>query len=332
MTTTTQIGVIGAGAWGTALAIVAARNGHRVVAWDHNPDIARTINRMHKHPFALSDIDLDPNIVGIDTIDSIIECSLILAAVPAQFMRTALLLLREHVNPEAIVVLCAKGIEVDSGHLMSEVADASIPGVQPVILSGPSFASEVAAGLPTAITVAADRRPNALYVAQLLGDKYFRTYVSEDPIGAQIAGASKNVLAIGCGIAESKGLGKNAIAALITRGIAEINRLSTAMGGCSQSMLELAGIGDLVLTCTNSQSRNFSFGYNVGQEKKPVATLIELGGTVEGFASSASILKLSRRHNVVMPIIEAVHRVLHQQAPINSTISELLTRSVDYSS
>ena len=325
----TKVGIIGAGAWGAALATVAARNNHPTVVWDVNLDIAKTINSTHKHPFALTDIPLDSLITGTTDIDQVCGCPLILAAVPSQFMRSALAPLRNRIQTPSIVTLCAKGIEKDSSQLMSEVAKDTIPGIPTVILSGPTFSTEVASGLPTAITLAADDANNASYVAQILGSESFRPYLSDDPIGAQISGAAKNVLAIACGIAEGKSLGQNAIAALITRGITEIDRLSTAMGGSGRSMMEPAGVGDIVLTCTSSQSRNFSFGRSIGQEKSSITSLVDSSGTVEGFATAASISQLSRRHSVEMPIMEAVSAVLHRQAGIDDTISGLLTRSLE---
>ena len=322
------MGIIGAGAWGTALATVAARNNHPTVVWDVNLDIARVINSTHRHPFALTGVPLDSLITGTTDIGQVCSCPLILAAVPSQFMRSALAPLRNRIQMPSIVTICAKGIEKDSSQLMSEVAKDSIPGIPIVILSGPTFSAEVASGLPTAITLAANNANNASYVAQILGSESFRPYLSKDPIGAQIAGAAKNVLAIACGIVEGKALGQNAIAALITRGIAEIDRLSTAMGGSGQSMMEPAGVGDIVLTCTSSQSRNFSFGRSVGQEKASIASILNSSGTVEGFATAASISQLSHRHQIEMPIMEAVAAVLHQQARIDETISSLLTRSL----
>ena len=324
------IGIIGGGAWGTALAAVAARNTHRVVIWDINPDIARTLNLSHQHPFAFPEILLDGKISGVEDIEEVCECPLVLAAVPSQFMRAALTSLQKYIDPKTIVSLCAKGIEIDSGKLMSQVAEEIIPGIAIVVLSGPTFSAEVADGLPTAITLAAESEPDAHIVAKILGNTNFRPYLSNDLIGAQISGAAKNVLAIACGIAEAKSLGQNAVASLITRGIAEISRLSSAMGGATQSIMEPAGNGDNVLTCTSSQSRNFSFGQQVGQEKTTIATLIQSSGTVEGYTTAASITQLSHKYAIEMPIIRAVSDVLHNHARIDETISKLLTRSLEH--
>ena len=325
------VGIIGGGAWGTALATVAARNNHRGMVWDINPDIGQSINRYHQHPFAFPDILLNENISGAENIEEVCKCPLILAAVPSQFMRETLARAERHIESEAIVALCAKGIEIDSGKLMSEVAETILPELSIVVLSGPTFAAEVATGLPTAITLAAENKTDASFVAEILGHHTFRPYLSNDLIGAQISGAAKNVLAIACGIASAKSLGQNAAAALITRGIAEIGRLSAAMGGSELSIMEPAGIGDIVLTCTSSQSRNFSFGHQVGQEKAEIPALIQSSGTVEGFMTAASITQLSQKYAVEMPIMKAVSDVLHNHAQIDYTISKLLTRLLEHS-
>ena len=325
----TEVGILGAGAWGTALAAVAARNNHRVVLWDINPIIADSINGTHKHPYALPNVMLNPLIRGTPHIEEVGNCPLILGVVPAQFMRAGLTQLAEHFQNSSSLTLCAKGIEKDTGRLMTDVLEETIPGTRAVVLSGPTFAGEVALGLPTAITLAAKDPSDASYVAEIIGGAQFRTYVSDDPIGAQVAGATKNVLAIACGIAEGKSLGQNAIAAIITRGIAEIARLTTALGGSAGSMLELAGVGDVVLTCTSSQSRNFSFGFHVGLEQTPISDLIKSSGTVEGFGTAASVAYLSQRLQIDMPIMQAVAQVLHQGANIDATISSLLARSTN---
>ncbi|MEE2694222.1 MAG: NAD(P)H-dependent glycerol-3-phosphate dehydrogenase [Pseudomonadota bacterium] len=322
----TDVGVLGAGAWGTALATVAARNKHRVVLWDIDPVIAESINNTHKHPVAFPNVELSPLIRGTSHIEEIGSCPLILAVVPAQVMRSALSQLAEHLKSTARLTLCAKGIEKNTGQLMTDVAEETIPGARAVILSGPTFAGEVALGLPTAITLAARGSSDAPYVAQILGGTKFRTYISDDPIGAQVAGATKNVLAIACGISAGKSLGQNAIAAIITRGIAEISRLAIALGASEGSMMELAGVGDVVLTCTSSQSRNFSFGRRVGQEQASINELIKSSGTVEGFGTAASIAQLSQKLQIQMPIMQAVAKILHQGANIDDTIANLLTR------
>ena len=327
MSRVAEVGVLGAGAWGTALATVAARNNHRVVLWDIDPAIADSINKVHKHPFALSGVKLNPLIRGTPHIEEIGSCPLILAVAPAQLMRSALTQLAEHLESTSRLTLCSKGIEKNTGQLMTSIAEETAPDARPVILSGPTFAEEVALGLPTAITLAAKSPSDAHYVAQIMGSEKFRTYVSSDPIGAQVAGATKNVLAIACGIAEGKSLGQNAIAAIITRGIAEISRLAIALGGSAASMMEPSGVGDVVLTCTSSQSRNFSFGRSVGEEHTPIGDLIKSSGTVEGFGTAASIAYLSNKLQIEMPIMQAVAKILHQGADIDETISSLLTRS-----
>ncbi|MBT06187.1 MAG: glycerol-3-phosphate acyltransferase [Rhodospirillaceae bacterium] len=327
MAAVNEVGILGAGAWGTALATVAARNNHRVVLWDINPIIAGCINDVHKHPFALSNVKLSPLIRGTSRIEEVGNCPLILGVVPAQLMRSGLTQLAAHIQNPSSLTLCAKGIETDTGCLMTDVLEETMPGTRAVVLSGPTFAGEVALGLPTAITLAAKDPRDASYVAKIMGGTRFRAYVSNDPIGAQVAGATKNVLAIACGIAEGRSLGQNAIAAIITRGIVEIGRLTAALGGSTGSMMEPSGVGDVVLTCTSSQSRNFSFGSRVGQERTSISDLIKSSGTVEGFGTAASIAHLSQRLQIEMPIMQAVAQVLHQGANIDDTISNLLARS-----
>ena len=326
MDQSTQIGIVGAGAWGTALATVAARNGHSVAIWDPDHEIIETINREHRHPRALEGVALDKKIVGKESVEEAARAPLVLMAVPAQSMRSAMGTLAPYVRPGTILVICAKGIEIETGALMSEIVTTHAPQTTVAALSGPTFADEVAHGLPTAVTVATNEATAGEKIVRALGSKGFRPYLSDDLVGTQVGGAVKNVLAIACGITHGLALGDNARSAVITRGIVEIGRLSLVLGGKSETLMGLSGIGDLVLTCTSEQSRNYSFGRYLGSGH----TLENVPGrsstTIEGVATAASVTNLSSRHELEMPISNAVNSVLHHGADVRDEISALLAR------
>ncbi len=321
-----QIGVIGAGAWGTALSTVAARNGHEVALWDPVQDIAVAVNREHRHPFALKGVQLDPAIVGKGDLEETAAATILLVAVPAQSMRTALETLNHYIKPGTILVICAKGIEIGTGALMSDIAGQCAPQASTAILSGPTFASEVARGHPTAVTLATDEGEVGERIVHAIGSQSFRPYLSNDVIGTQVGGAIKNVLAIACGIARGRELGDIARSAVITRGIAEIGRLSLALGGKPETLMSLSGIGDVVLTCTSEQSRNYSLGVNIGAGQTLENAISEVGSTIEGIPTAASVTNLSSQHNIEMPISYAVNSILQGQTDIEATISGLLAR------
>ncbi len=321
-----QIGVIGAGAWGTALSTVAARNGHKVALWDPAHEIAEMVNREHRHPFALKGVQLDPAIIGKRDLEETAGAAMLLVAVPAQSMRTALEGLNQYIKPGTILVICAKGIEIGTGSLMSQIVGQCIPQANTAILSGPTFASEVARGQPTAVTLATNDREVGERIVHAIGGQSFRPYLSNDVIGTQVAGAIKNVLAIACGIAQGRKLGDNARSAVITRGIAEIGRLSLALGGKPETLMSLSGIGDVVLTCTSEQSRNYSLGVNIGAGQTLENAIAGAGSTIEGMATAVSVTKLSSQHNIEMPISCAVNSILQGQTDIEATITGLLAR------
>ena len=321
-----QIGIIGAGAWGMALATVAARNGHNVSIWDPAREIVDTVNREHRHPFALSGITLDPKIIGKKRLEEVAIERILLLAVPAQSMRSALNSVSPHITGDTIVVVCAKGIEIETGALMSELVTALAPHASVAVISGPTFADEVARGLPTAVTLASSDSSIGHNIAAILGYRNFRTYLTDDLIGAQVAGAVKNVLAIACGIADGRCFGDNARSAVITRGAAEIGRLTIALGGKSETIMSLSGIGDLVLTCTSQQSRNYSLGREIATSKSVADAIKRCSSTVEGVPTAASVANLSLRHGISMPITMAVNAILHDGADIDAEITGLLVR------
>lgn len=321
-----HIGIIGAGAWGTALAVSARRSGLRVTLWAHESEVAESIQARHENPVFLPGIKLDPGIAATTDPDALLETDAVLAVAPAQFMRPTLARFAPGWPEGLPLVLCAKGIEQGTLDLMTEIAAEILPKAALAVLSGPTFAIEVARGLPTAVTLACrDARLGAKLVSAL-GTRSLRPYLGDDPIGAEVGGAVKNVLAIACGIVSGKGFGDNARAALITRGLAEIVRLAVAKGGKPETLMGLSGLGDLILTANSTQSRNFSVGVLLGQGKTLAEALAGKSSVAEGVASAASTVALGRRMGVEMPISQAVDAVLNQGADLDATIEALLSR------
>jgi len=320
------VGVIGGGAWGTALAMVAATGGAPVTLWAREPEVVAAIQRQRRNPLFLPTVALDPSIRATGDIAEAAGADLVLLVVPAQHVRNVLGQLGQHLRASVPLVICAKGIEQNSGFLMSEVVRAVLPQMPLAVLSGPTFAAEVAAGLPTAVTLAcADAALGRALIARL-GRPTFRPYLSTDVIGAEIGGAVKNVLAIACGIVDGRGLGDNARAALITRGLAEMLRLGLAKGAKHDTLMGLSGLGDLVLTCTSRQSRNCSLGAALGQGRSLSEVLGERVSVAEGVFSASAVVALAERLDVDMPIAAAVDAVLNRGAAIEASIAALLAR------
>ena len=321
-----RIRIVGAGAWGTALATVARRAGCEVTLHARETEVAECINRDHRNPQFLPGIDLDPTIGAAPGIDAVGEADAVILAVPAQHLRRVAGQLAASWPAGAPAVICAKGIESGTGALMSEVVGETLPGVPVAVLSGPSFAGEVAGDLPTAVTLASADEALCRTLSEALGTRFFRIYRSTDVVGAEVGGAVKNVLAIACGIVEGRRLGDNTRAALTTRGLAEIVRLGVAKGGRRETMMGLSGIGDLILTCNNIQSRNFSLGVALGEGESLDDILAARDSVAEGVFSAASVSGLARRLDVDMPICLAVDGILNHFADIDATISGLLAR------
>ena len=321
-----EIAVVGAGAWGTALAVLAARRGHDVTLWARRAALAEEIRRARENTAYLPGVHLDPAIRITSDLEAVVGAPLALLAVPAQHLRGVCRTMAGLARRQSALVICAKGIEVESGALMSEVVGAELPGVKLAVLTGPTFAAEVARDLPTAVTVAcADAETGAAIVAAL-GGATFRPYLTDDVIGAQVGGAVKNVLAIACGIALGRGFGDNARAALITRGLAEIGRLSAALGGRPETLMGLSGIGDVTLTCTSTQSRNFALGVALGEGQALATLLAERITVAEGVPSARAVAVLAARKRIDMPIARAVDAVLHHGADLESEIGAVLAR------
>jgi glycerol-3-phosphate dehydrogenase (NAD(P)+) len=323
----TRVAIIGGGAWGTALATVAHRAGSVAAVWARDRDVVNAINTRHGNPVYLPGVALDPAIEATtDLADAVAGADAALLTVPAQFLRDVLAALRPHLPPDLPLLLCAKGIEIVTLLTMSELAAELCPENPAAVLSGPSFAAEVARDLPTAVVIASREQALARYFMAALGNPRFRPYLSEDPLGAEFGGAVKNVLAIACGIVDGRRLGDNARAALITRGLAEMTRLGVAKGARSETFAGLSGLGDLVLTCGGAQSRNHALGLALGEGKSLETLLSGRRSVVEGVATAASVAALATRLGVEMPIAAAVEAVLHRGMSIEAMIEQLLAR------
>jgi glycerol-3-phosphate dehydrogenase (NAD(P)+) len=321
-----RIGIIGGGAWGTALALTARRAGREVVLWAREAEVVAAINREHTNPLFLPGVPLDAAIRATNVLAEAAAADALLLATPAQHLRALAAALGAELRAPPPVLICTKGIEEKSGALMSEVTAASLPGAALAVLSGPTFAAEVARGLPTAVTLAAGDAALGRHLSAALGTRSFRPYLADDVIGAEIGGAVKNVLAIACGIVMGRGLGDNARAALITRGLAEMVRLAVAKGGRAETLMGLSGLGDLVLTCTSLQSRNHSLGVALGEGRKLRDIMAERRSIAEGVSSAAAATSLAQRLGVDMPITAAVDAILHHDAAVDHAIERLLSR------
>lgn len=320
-----RIGVLGAGAWGTALAQVAARGGGEVVLWAHNPETAAAIAQARENRLYLPGVALEPSIRLTSRLQEAMAAEAVLAAVPAQHSRAVLAAAASAAPAGLPVALCSKGVEQSSLCLMTEVLAQALPQAQGLVLSGPGFALEVARGLPTATTIAGPA-PLAGALAQRLAGPGFRPYVTDDLIGAEIGGAVKNVIAIACGVAQGKGLGESARAALITRGFAEMVRLGLALGARAETLNGLCGLGDLVLTCSSLASRNMSLGAALGAGWSLEQALAGKRTVAEGASSAPAVTALAARAGVEMPICAAVAAVLAGRLSVEAAIEALLAR------
>ncbi|MDZ4373851.1 MAG: NAD(P)H-dependent glycerol-3-phosphate dehydrogenase [Phenylobacterium sp.] len=320
------IGVIGGGAWGTALAQVCARAGRDVTLWAREAEVVEAVNARHENPVFLPGVALEPTIRATGDLARLGGLDAILAVPPAQHMRATLTALAPHMRDGAPVVLCSKGVEQGSLKLMTDVLAETIPGARAAVLSGPSFAGEVARGLPTAVTLACPDMACAEALGEAIATPMFRPYFADDMVGAEAGGAVKNVLAIACGIVEGRGLGRSAHAALITRGFSELARLAIALGGQAETVAGLCGLGDLVLTCSSPQSRNMSVGLALGQGQTLSEALAGKLSVAEGVASAPAVRQLAARLGVETPICEAVAAILAGEVGVDDAIRDLLSR------
>jgi len=323
----THVAIIGGGAWGTALACVARRADNETAIWARDADVVTSINAGRGNPHYLTDVPLEAGITASTDLATITrDADTILIVVPSQFVSEITLSMAPHIRPGVPVVICAKGVEQGTGKLMTEVLAETLPTAKLAVLSGPTFAQEVARDLPTAFTLAAQEPDIGERLADELGTAHFRPYVSDDLIGAEIGGAVKNVLAIACGFVAGRNLGDNARAALITRGLAEIVRLGAAKGARMETFMGLSGLGDLTLTCNAMQSRNFSLGAALGEGRTLTEILSERRAVTEGVYSASSVVALAQDLGVEMPICQAVDRVVNDGEVIDQAIAGLLSR------
>ena len=319
-----SLGVLGGGAWGTALAQVCASDGTAVRLWAREPEVVAAINAERRNPLFLPSAELAPSITATGEMAELDDLATLLVVAPAQHLGAVLAGLTDRPRD---LVLCSKGIEAGSGRLMAEVAHRVLPQAQVAVLSGPTFAHEVAAGLPTAVTLAcAGGEAQWTRLAAQLSRPTLRPYYSDDVIGAEIGGAVKNVLAIACGVVDGLGLGQNARAALIARGYAEMVRFGLALGGRAETLAGLCGLGDLVLTCSSTSSRNFSLGKALGEGQSADQALHGKSSVAEGAHTAPVLADLARQRGIDMPIVEAVCRLLAGEAPATSVVSDLLSR------
>jgi glycerol-3-phosphate dehydrogenase (NAD(P)+) len=318
-----KIGIVGAGAWGTALAQTVSAEGEETLIWARESEVVDSINTAHENTLFLPGIPLGAAIRATGDFADLAACDAFLVVAPAQHLRAVLAGLPVAAQP---LVLCAKGIEEGTGLLMHEVARAVQPDAPIAVLSGPTFAHEVASGLPTAVTLAAEDRSLGERLIARIARPHFRPYLSDDVAGAEVGGAVKNVLAIACGVVEGKGLGQNARAALISRGFAEMTRFGLAKGARTETLAGLSGLGDLVLTCSSTASRNFSLGKGLGEGRSAGELLADRRTVAEG-AFTAPVLKAAAKGlGVDMPIVAAVCALLAGDASVDEVVEALLAR------
>jgi glycerol-3-phosphate dehydrogenase (NAD(P)+) len=319
-----NVSILGAGAWGTALAVQAARAGNAVGLWARNPDRAAAMAAKRENATYLPGVALSPQIeVTADPAAALADALFVLVCVPMQFLRPVLSALPDTGVP---LIACAKGVERGTLRFPMEVIADVRPGVGSGVLSGPNFAHEIARGLPAAAVLASHDAALRQTAGDLLGTAGFRIYGGDDPMGVQVGGAAKNVISIAAGAVIGAGLGENARAALVTRGLAETGRLLAALGGERETLMGLAGLGDLVLTCTGDLSRNRRVGLALAQGKPLAAILAELGHVAEGVGAAAAVRALARHHGIDMPICDAVYRVLHEGLSPKDAVEALLKR------
>jgi glycerol-3-phosphate dehydrogenase (NAD(P)+) len=317
-----RIGVIGGGAWGTALAQVAAGGGETLL-WALEPEVVESINADHENRLFLAGLTLDPAIRATGDLASVAACDALLVVTPAQHMRGVLAAMPRIAAP---LILCAKGMEEATMELMHDVAVEAQPGAPVAVLSGPTFAHEVAAGLPAAVTLAVGDEALGERLRTRLARPWFRPYLTDDVVGAEIGGAVKNVLAIACGVVEGRRLGQNARAALISRGFAEMTRFGLARGARAETLAGLSGLGDLVLTCSSTSSRNFSLGKGLGEGRSAAELLADRRTVAEGAHTAPVLARAAAQAGVDMPIAAAVHALLAGEASVDEVVERLLSR------
>lgn len=319
-----KIGVIGGGAWGTALAQVQATAGRDPVLWAREAAVVNSVNNDGENVPFLPGVELHRNVFATSDLQEAFQPEIILMVAPAQFTRS---ILRDAGDLSGkTLVLCSKGIEIETGKLLSEVVHEVAPKSRIAILTGPTFAREIAMGLPAAVTLAAQNMDHARDLSNALGSKTFRPYASDDVIGAEVGGAVKNVLAIACGIVAGKKYGDSARAALLTRGMSEMTRLAMALGGKRETLMGMCGLGDLVLTANSMQSRNFSLGSALGEGKTLAEIMAGRTAVTEGVHTSRAVMNLIKKLDIDLPVMIAIHGLLHEGLTLEGVIENLLSR------
>jgi glycerol-3-phosphate dehydrogenase (NAD(P)+) len=321
-----SVGIVGAGAWGTALAVTSRRAGRYVLIWPFEPETLADINHNHRNEVYLPGVKLDPSIEATARLNEVANCDFLLMATPAQHVRAIADELAPYVKDQQPLVICAKGIEQASGKLMSQVAHEAAPKAQLAVLSGPSFAAEVARGLPAAVTLASTEEELGRALSYALSHLPFRCYWSDDVVGAEIGGAVKNVYAIAAGIVAGKKFGASAHAAIVTRSFVEMMRFGVALGARRETMTGLSGLGDLVLTCGSPQSRNMSLGIELGKGRSLDEVLGKRQTVTEGVHTASAVVEMAAARGIDMPIAQAVHAVISGLATVDEAIDTLLAR------
>ena len=321
------VAVLGAGSWGTALAIQLARNDLSIRLWGHDPVQIERLRELGENTDYLPGFRLAENIQAVDELSiAVVDVNFILIAIPSKGFRDLLQKLKPLISDQVAIFWASKGFEIESGNLLHEIIAQEMPRQHFGVVSGPTFATEVARGLPAAIACAGNHAETTSRFAELLRGHHFRAYISEDIVGVELGGALKNVLAIAVGVADGLGFGANTRAALMTRGLAEIMRLGVELGAKQETMMGLAGLGDLILTCTDNQSRNRRFGLAIGQGKNLHQAEIEVGQTVEGLRAAKAIYLKAQKLGLDLPIIETVYRVLYEGKSPQDAVADLESR------
>ncbi len=323
-----NIAVLGAGSWGTALAILLARNHHTVHLWSHRIEQAQNLQETRCNRHYLPDVQLPGDLMVTSDLEiAVSTADIILLAVPSQAFAETIQRIRTYLDNKTALIWATKGLDPETGFLLHTVVSQTVsPDTRVAMVSGPSFAKEVAAGLPTAITIASPDRDHAEQMADLFRNPQFRVYTSQDIIGVQLGGAIKNILAIATGAADGLGFGTNTRAALMTRGLTEMMRFGIQLGGEKETFMGLTGLGDIILTCTDDQSRNRQLGLGIGRGHSIQETVASIAQEIEGIPTTKTIYQLAQKHGIEMPITEQVYNVLYQHAKPKDAVNNLLSR------
>ena len=329
MSSQTRVAVIGAGSWGTALALQLERNGHQVNLWGHEEAHILDLQNHHENKAYLPGIPLPPGIHPLSSLaEAVADVKYVLLVIPSKAYRGFLAQLKPLINDDTRLFWASKGFEIETGKFLHELVQEELGIEHYGVISGPTFATEVAKNLPAAVTCAGNHADSTLEFAELLHGEHFRCYTSTDVIGVEIGGALKNVLAVAVGAADGLGFGANTRAALITRGLSEVMRFGALVGARNETLMGLSGLGDLILTCTDNQSRNRRFGMAIGQGQSIDQAIESIGQTVEGYRATKAVYFMATRQGLTLPIMEQVYRVLYEQKPASDAVRDLEGRAL----